>query len=65
MKTIVNYQIGNTSGNIAIYRDGEDFTLPTIGESIPLDQCNPGLFAVKEIAGPFRHPDRIVYTVRV
>jgi hypothetical protein len=65
MKTIVNYRIGNISGHLVTYRDGEDFNLPTVGESITLDQCAPGFFTVREISGPFRYTDRTVFTVKV
>jgi calcineurin-like phosphoesterase len=63
MKIVVNYRIGNVTGNITTYNDHDEFMLPKAGETVITDLGATGV--VRKVSGPFRHSNRTSYIVEL
>jgi hypothetical protein len=63
MKIVINYRTGNLTGNIATYNDEDGFVIPKPGETIVTDLGFTGV--ARKVSGPFRHSDRVSYTVEL
>jgi hypothetical protein len=63
MKIVINYRTGNVTGNIAIYNNQDEFVIPKPGETVVTDLGITGV--ARKVAGPFRHSNRVSYTVEL